>query len=400
MDDLKIYTVINSRYRVFDLSGNLPFSIVFGLCRRSKEDTDPRTLVLTAANSILDVPYALTHKLLTLRVEHPKWKTDVEVDVGQLSQKQGQQESYLTLPSPVGRTGDWRKCLSIYRYDVDPGSELASLFEPGKKYSINHTIKRGGDLGFGEYSYVESAEPLKEHGEPSASVGKPRLVNSRSDGRPTFQVVPSLPWPPKIQTRMQRYRGETKRLDNDEKSGDAVLDITVLNTGTETITAQTQGEQRCLCPRGPMYAEEGYPGADLRPRLIASNISTPSGSISVIDLATNSTVREASKPTGISPLYASNQDLRPRLGLLVALKPGEPLVRRVDATNLLRGLTDGVYGLKMEPRGMWWCVGSCEDFAGEGDDRVPHELFQTLIPPLILECEDIVEVQVENGVVI
>lgn len=400
MDDLKIYTVINSRYRVFDLSGNLPFSIVFGLCRRSKEDTDPRALVLAASNSILDVPYALTHKLLTLRVEHPKWKTDVEVDVGQLSQGKDNLEPYLTLPSPVGRMGDWRKCLSIYRYDVGPGSELASLFEPGKKYSIKHTIKRGGDLGFGEYSYVEPAEPLKEHGEPSASVGQPRLVSSRSDGRPTFQVVPSLPWPPNVQTRMQRYRGNTEKLSNDEKSGDAVLEITVLNTGTETITAQTHGEQRCLCPRGPMYAEEGYPGADLRPRLIAPNISTASDTISIIDMATSSTVREASKPTGICPLYAANQDPRPRLELLVALKPGEPLVRCVDATKLLSGLADGVYGLRMEPRGVWWCVGSCEDFANEEDDRVPHDLFQTLIPPLMLECDDIVEVQVENGVVI
>lgn len=48
-------------------------------------------------------------------------------------------------------------------------------------------------------------------------------------------------------------------------------------------------------------------------------------------------------------------------------------------------------------RRMWWVTGSCEDFSADGEDRVPQYLFQTTIPPLVLEYDDIVGVQVGNG---
>ncbi|MCJ1345992.1 hypothetical protein MMC31_004203 [Peltigera leucophlebia] len=61
-----------TRYRIFDASGQLPFSLVFGLCRRSPADTDPRPLLLEIAASVLDVPFALAHGLLTLHEQHPE----------------------------------------------------------------------------------------------------------------------------------------------------------------------------------------------------------------------------------------------------------------------------------------------------------------------------------------
>ncbi len=393
MDDLTIHTVINSRYQIFDRSGNLPFSIVFGLCRRSSEDTDPKPLVLNTANSILDVPYALSHKLLTLRVHDGESKRDTEVDVGQLSQNDSNEESYLTLPSPVGRTENWKKSLSIYQYHIDPSSELASLLEPGKKYTIRN--KAGEDLGGKVYTYADQAEPLKEQGEPSTPIEKSKLVSSEADGRASFTVVPSLPWPPKIQTRMQWRRSEGDNIGDDRKGGVTLLEITVLNTGTEAITVQSRGRQRFLVPWGPMEAEE-YPPEDSRPRIIDPKTPAPAATIQVVDIAINTIVRGATKP-GVCGLYQKH-DPRPKLELLVTLKPGEPFVRRVDISRVLYGLPDCTYGLRMEPRGMWWCAGSCEDFATEGEDRVPQYLFQTMIPPLMLECENVVELQVENGV--
>ncbi|KAJ3544595.1 hypothetical protein NM208_g2964 [Fusarium decemcellulare] len=337
MSDVKIYTVIHSKYQVFDSSGKLPFSIVFGLCRRSSQDADPRPLHINTANSILDVPYALSNKLLALLVYDAEKRTDIEVD-----------------------------------------------------YTIRH--RAGQDLGGGWYT--ENPEELRKP--PSTSSDKQKLVISRVDGRASFKVVPCLPWPPKIQTRMQWCRSRGDIVTFDEKDGVMRLEITVSNAGAEAITVQTRGRQRFLIPWGPMEPEEDYPALDPRPRIIDLQSPAPRATIEIIDMITNTLVRGGTKP-GVCGLYEKH-DPRPQLELLVALESGKPLVRQVDIGNVISDLPDGKYCLRMEPRGMWWCAGRCEDFAAEGEDRVPQHLFKTMIPPLMLECEDVVQVQVENGV--
>ncbi len=145
-----------------------------------------------------------------------------------------------------------------------------------------------------------------------------------------------------------------------------------------------------------MEPEEEYPPGDPRPRIIDSKVPAPAATIQVVDTATDTIVCGTTKP-GVCGLYQMH-DPRPKLELLVTLKPDAPLVRRVDISMMLSDLQDGTYGLRIEPRGMWWCFGSCEDFATEGEDRVPQHLFQTMIPPLMLECEDVVELRVDNEV--
>lgn len=135
MDKLPIHTFIHNRYQVLDYSGHLPFSIVFGLCRRSLEDTDPRPLILDTGKSALDVPYALANKLLKLNVEDADLKQEMALAISRLSQFGGN-DTYLTLPSPVNRKENWKAAIVAYHYQVNPGSELASIFKPGKKYEL------------------------------------------------------------------------------------------------------------------------------------------------------------------------------------------------------------------------------------------------------------------------
>ena len=85
MGDVKVHIIINSKYRVFDRSGSLPFSIVFGLCRRSRDDADPRPLVMRVANSILDVPYALSCGLLKFYTSDAETRREIEVAIEMLS---------------------------------------------------------------------------------------------------------------------------------------------------------------------------------------------------------------------------------------------------------------------------------------------------------------------------
>ncbi|KAH7196515.1 uncharacterized protein B0J16DRAFT_326076 [Fusarium flagelliforme] len=373
MAELQIYINITSRYRVFDKSGKLPYSVAFGLCRRSSNDKDPRSLRLSANNSILDVPYALSHGLLSLRED------DIEVDTGHL-RSTGGNEPYLTLPSPVGRTGNWRNNLSIYYYHIPADSDLGRLFKPRKKYHIRN--KSGGDLG-GDHVYVD------EMGQVSQPSETEKLVSSKAHGGARFTAVECLPWPPEIQTKMQMHKAE----DNSP-----VLEITVVNNGNKPISVQTRHTQRLLTPNNPLQQNEEVPSLDPRPRIIDPKTPAPGSTIQVFDLATGQVVRETRKP-GPCGGAVNPHDLRPKLETLTTLHPGQPLVRHVNVSGMLSKLPDGRYGLRMEPRGMWWCKGDIEDFAAAGEERVPHDKFETAIPPLILDCRDVAEVQVENGAV-
>lgn len=390
MGGLRIYTNTTSRYLALDLSGKHPFSICFGICRRSPEDTDPRSLVVNATNSVLDVPYALRNELLTLAMYDEEKKRESHVDVSRLSITDSKVDSYLTLSSPVGRTKNWKFCLSYYQYHIDPASELGLLLETGRRYSLR--MKAGVDFGGKGWRYVDEGEPLEHQTPSSTSSESLRLVVTRADGRAMFWTVSSVPWPPSIQTQMRRCRNEG---DNDEAT---ILEITVVNTGSEAITVQTSGGQKFLAPRLPFGGEENFPEIDLRARLI-NEVPSPGAAIRIFDPVTNAVVRETDK-SHICVLYdPKKHDPRPMLKNTVTLTPDEPLVRRLDVSRLLSKLPDGKYGLLMEPRGMWWCPGCRENFETEDEDRIPHHLYKTHIPPLMLETEDVVEVQVEDGIV-
>lgn len=135
MSDLRIHTKIHSHYQVFDTSGRLPFHVVFGLCRRSSADIDPRPLLLDVGGSVLDVPYALAHGLLTLHEQDPA-KQWVEVDLSGLKQVVAKEGEFLSLSSPVGRTKHWRDSFAVYHYPVDYNSDLLSVLQSKKKYRI------------------------------------------------------------------------------------------------------------------------------------------------------------------------------------------------------------------------------------------------------------------------
>ncbi|CAG1978314.1 unnamed protein product [Fusarium graminearum] len=372
MDNFKIHTVIHSDYLVFDKSGKLPFSISFGLCRPLNGDTDSRNVGLKTTRSILDIPYALSNGLLLLQED------DTDVDVGQLkpTDPDSLDRLFLSLSSPVGKYDNVKEDWSVYHYPILPDSDLAVLLKPGKKYTIRPKV---GDLG--EYVFINENG---QHSEPNEAE---KLCSTRANGRALFDVVESLPWPPKIETTMKRC--------NDTQDDALRFEITVTNKGTEAICVQTRDRQRFLIPSGPIEPEPGCPPLDPRPRIIDTERPNPRVSIQIFDVTTGEIVRRATQP-GACGLYGQH-DPRPRLETMTTLRPGEPIIRHVDVGDLVSKLPDGKFGLRMEPRGMWWCVSDCEEFATAGEDRVPGHLYNPKIPPVMLECGDVVEIDVKDG---
>lgn len=388
-DQAIVQTQLNSRYRVFDLSGNVPFSIVFGLVRKASSDKDPRTLILHTQKSVLDVPYALAKGMLTLHVH--EGDREVPVDVSRLPHTHDEEGTSVTLPSPAERAENWKRCMTVYEYIVEPPSTLGSLFEVGKRYSMRvHPAYQ--DIFFSSYEYLHREETVD--GQQLVSE-KPMALTTIAHGRAFFTAISSVPMPPVLQTRMRLWPSAS----SGEGEMPAQLEISVENTGSEPITVQTRGRQRFLVAQGPMFDAEGEATDDGRPRMIDESSPAPTSSLQIIDTTTGEVIREAGKPgpCGGASNPKKTIDTRPKLETLITLKPGEPRVMQADFSQLLAKLPDGKYGVRMEPRGMWWCVGDRDEFANASEERVPQHLWSTSILPVILECADVVEVQISGG---
>ena len=397
MNELRIHTQIHSRYQIYDASGQLPFSIVFGLCRRSPADADPRPLLLEVSGSVLDVPYALAHGLLTLHEQDPQdAKQWVEVDLGRLNNVAAKEAECLSLPSPVNRKEHWRDAFTVYQYHVDVDSDLPSILEPGKKYIIRLA---SGDLGVKRWAYSDRNQFVDNDGKPGHGSEAVKLVNSKpTAGNATFKVVKSLPWPPRVETRIRLCASSTSSdsaLANAQlNSSTATLEVSVINTGSDSVTVQTRGHQHFLIPWGPFQPE---PDADDdRMRIIdATSHKPPTSSLQVVDAATGEVVR-GNERRGTGPLTDSNADLRPKVADVVILKPAAPVIRRIDIGALVDGLVDGQYKIRMQSRGCRWWHGEIGKEETE-DGRVPAHLCRIITSPLMLESQDEVELRIRDG---
>lgn len=183
-------------------------------------------------------------------------------------------------------------------------------------------------------------------------------------------------------------------LSNRQLSSSTALEVSVINTGSDSVTVQTRGHQRYLIPWGPFQPEPD--AVDDRTRNIDStHHKTPTSSLQIVDSATGEVVRGNGK-RGTGPLTASNADRRPKAEDVVTLNPGAPLVRKFDIGALVDGLVDGQYKIRMQSRGCrWWHREVGKD---EGEDgRVPAHLGGTTIFPLMLKSQDEVELRIRDG---
>lgn len=384
MDELKIHTLIQARYRIFDSSGKLPFTIDFALCRHSPQDTDPRALVLDISGSVLDVPYALANGLLISHGINTLQRDKQKLKQSDFGNKVGEKR-YITLSSLVDRTEHYKKCFTEFEYHVDADSELALLLEPGKAYSIKLASR---DLGVKWYTYVD--DPLLPLDEKllSRPCETSRLVNSKpSAGNAAFKMVESLPWPPEISTRLC-FKPATETTPS-------CIEICITNLGLQSLSIQASDQQRFLGPRDffgrEMIQERSHRTLEVEhPRL--------SFAFSVTKASTKEAVPCKAIRAGCKGLTSGNVDLRPRSKDLLTLESGQPLLRRVDIGALISGLDDGTYTIRLREKNMWWCMGSKEDICDMNDDggRVRKELFDKDIPPLVLNTSDTVKVEVTN----
>lgn len=403
MEPLRVQTQLKSRYTVFDASGRLPLDIVFGLRRRS--DSDPRDLSFQVTHSFLDVPHALANGLLRLhelRSSDTSPNKHVEVDLRHLREAIANEEpavvEHIALPSKSNRIAKRSQMgVTEHRYRVDPGSALASLFESGKKYSIGLANR---DLGIhrwidGDHTPSFNADTAVSSTSESAAETV-KLVSNPHGGFAVFNVVENLTWPPPIETRMHLLSPQTQESCSSSSDSPAhpLLQVTATNTGADTISIQTRGQQRFLSPWGPFQPEsdDGL-NAGRMPCILDS--SSRNGSLQVIDAATGTVVVD-SKKSGVCGLTAEKADTRPKMEELVVLKPGVTLSSELDLGALVRGLDDGRYIIRLKPKGCWWHFGEIES-EPEDDGKVPTRFRAGHQTPIVLESNDEVEFEMRDG---
>jgi hypothetical protein len=397
---LRVQTQLKSRYIVFDASGRLPFDIVFGLRRRS--DSDNRDISFQTTNSFLDVPYALANGLLSLhelRTSATSAKERVEVDLSCLREAIADDEpvsEHITLPSKSNRTAKRGQMgVTEYRYRVDPGSPLASIFESGKKYSIGIARRSLGTHNWIESDQVPSFSPSST---PNMTPERPTehcsLVSNPHGGFAVFTVVQSLIWPPKIETRMRLLRPQIRGDPRSDQIDRPLLQATVTNTGSEIISIQTRGQQRFLSPWGPFQPESDDGLSAGRIPCILHPSST-TANLQVVDVTTGSVVRDSAK-AGVCGLTSGRPDPRPHVDQLIVLRSGVAVSREVQLDRWLRGLDNGRYLIRLIPKGCWWHFGDVKS-EPDHDGKVSKDCIIGKQTPVVLESDDEVKFELIDG---
>jgi hypothetical protein len=389
MDELKIHVLMQARDRVFDASGKLPFTIDFGLCRRTPDDTDPRSLLIDIAGSALDVPYALANKLLVSQgIKTPQLdKKQLKRMDPNTSMSEG--ERYITLPSPVGRTKHYKDSFIMLEYRVDKDSEVASLFRTSKEFRIALASR---DLGIKWYTYIDDPSLAGTQTLLSKPSETAKIINRQpSAGHLASKVVESLPWPPEVSTHLSFVAATD--------TTPSYIQISITNMSSRPVSLEPYARQQLYLGHRDIIGDR----TTTRPRFhraLEADAPLSSWSFLITDTVTKEEIADTLPRPGCEGATRGNLDPRPRGKGLFVLEPGEAVLRHFDLSAVLRKCEDGVYDIRLREKAQWWCVGSAEEIChGEDEDegRVRKDFFSRDIPPLVLWSEDVVEVRKVDG---
>ena len=400
LEPLRVQTQLKSRYIVFDASGRLPFDIVFGLRRRS--DSDTRNISFQTTKSFLDVPYALANGILSLhelRTSATSPKERVELDLSCLREAIADDEpalKYITLPSKSNRTAiRGQMGVTEYRYRVDPGSPLASIFESGKKYSIGLARRSLGTHSWIESGQVPSSSPSSTPSmTPERAIEHCSLVSNPHGGFAVFTVVRNLIWPPTVETRMRLLSPQVCGDPSSDHIDRPLLQVTVTNTGSEIISMQTRGQQRFLSPWGP-FQPESDDGLNAGRRPCILDPSSTTANLQLVDATTGSIIRDSAKP-GVCGLTSGRPDPRPHVDQLVILRPDVAISREIELDRWVRGLDKGKYLIRLTPKGCWWHFGDVKS-ESDHDGKVSKRCIIAKQTPVVLESDDEVKFELIDG---
>lgn len=306
---------------------------------------------------------------------------------------------YIVLPPKSNRTEPRGQMgVTEYRYRVDPGSPLASLLEPGKKYSIGLT---NGDLGV-HHCIGSDHVPLSSTSSLSTSTAElaidcRNLISNPHSGSAVFTAVESLIWPPTVRTRMRLLNPRRNEIPSSDGGNVPILEVTVTNTGSDVISIQTRGQQRFLSPWGPFQPESDDGLCAGRIPCILDPSST-TASLQVVDATTGSVVRDALKP-GVCGLTSGRPDSRPNVDQLVVLTPSLAISREIQLDKLVHGLADGRYLIRLTPKGCWWHSGDVKS-EPDHDGKVSKRCTIATQTPVVLESDDEVEFELIDGKIV
>lgn len=356
-------------HSTLDLSGQLPFQLKLWLVRRTKSDHEPRSLTILVPGSLLDIPYALKCGVLKIYETQP-WGVMSDdaapLDFSDLELKPSVE--FLTLDSPVGENlRDFDRYVS-FGYSVDADSAIAQRFEANKTYRI--VLPNDGHDFPVDWCSLEGSSSYQ----PSLS-SRPGIHIKRTGHTPnvSFTTVQALAWPPQVTVSLSFPSTATPAIFSEK--GPSVIQASLTNTGSRSVTIQTRGDQRFVLARDRL--QNLVP--DDRPRISAEKCREDV--FLVVDEQSGEVKYKWRPPICTLRLRERGPYCLPR-DAFVTLEPGVPLVRDVEL-NRLRNLSPGDYRLYLETLSCWWTWATVDELFGS-DTEIAMSSQKLRVPPLEL----------------
>ena len=274
---------------------------------------------------------------------------------------------------------------------MEAESELASLLDPGKKFEMRLA---GPDLGVKWHAYGELDQLVSSEGKIIQPSGQEKLISGTRSGHARFKAVSSLPWPPRVTTHARLYSSEMSSSCSPTPESATFLELSIANEGDRCICIKNRGRQHYLMPWGPFEPEQAINA--FLPHMLDPEERYARLGLQITNADTGVVVYGDFKLPACD-LHDPSNDTPPMLSNLMTLKPGEPLVKRIDITKKLLKFPDGRYTIRTPPQKAWWCYGTVEEIPIDGDGRVQKRFYMDNTPPLILEAENEVTFRVEGG---
>ncbi|KAH8900453.1 hypothetical protein GQ53DRAFT_835490 [Thozetella sp. PMI_491] len=385
--DVRLYVVVSSEYLKFDLSGGLPFSIVFHLCRYAGMGAaDDKSLLFDMSGSVFDVPFALGNGLLRLYDDDAG--SEVDLRAMGFNPPPSRTHIYRLDPKPKGHRTRVAQGLTV---PVPVSSPLAKLLKPRTKYSIRLDQ---GRLGISWWAYGDPSELLVD-GKPAWPSERTNLVaKTPGTGRALFWTASSLVVPPTVEIRMA-WEPLGRGADEGVNPSECVISLSIVSRHQEPISIQSSGRQRYLFSRAP-----AQPEIDDRPRITSTTDGAAIYSFSLTHIDTGNVAAVYKRPA-CSGVMAGNADIRPMRRHFTTLEPGKPLVKSVNVETMVSNLRlgDGTYRVSLQTLGAYWCPGSVSEIFGSAEDnaRIPHEIYDRSARPVCLSSPDTVDIVVAGG---
>lgn len=372
-NDKAILTVrLDHDPRVYNLSDEIPFQIIFEIYRAHDNDHVPRPLTLLKMGSVFDVPSALSQGILELLDFETGTKIDIPAraapETPEVQQSLDFEDSLMTiLPYNTAVSKSLRHIQHTFALP-SPKSPAAWPLKAGQRYTLRLT---SSDLGVRWWTYGTKEDLLAPCGnlkplDPSEPARLCRVTGYNT----SFSVVASLPHPPAFTVKLSL----SAEVFDGANPQPIAIRITTTNLGDRPITAKNRFTQ-------------AHGDLERQPVTIISPLTPNLRNFSILNVAAGNELMASAGPVHVPSVGSKGYSRKE----FTTLEPGIPFESEVvflseKSVEFLKRIPGNELHITLRPDEVWrtW---DTMDILFDGQDRLTKGL-GGYVPLLRLESSD------------